>query len=83
MSISDAGAARFYKTVWIADCYTDYVQSALFRKYEGPLMEGIALRTMGKGLSKAQVLAGAMAEAVERISFLTRWQAGAKPRFAN
>ena len=47
----------------------DYVQSALFRKYEGPLMEGIALRTMGKGLSKQQVLAGAMAEAVERISF--------------
>ena len=28
-------ARRFYKTVWIADCYTDYVQSALFRKYEG------------------------------------------------
>jgi len=62
-------ARRFYDTVWISDCYTDYVQSALFRKYEGPLMEGIALRTMGKGLSKQQVLAGAMAEAVERISF--------------
>lgn len=62
-------ARQFYDTVWIADCYTDYVQSALFRKYEGPLMEGIALRTMGKGLSKQQVLAGAMAEAVERISF--------------
>ena len=62
-------ARQFYDTVWIADCYTDYVQSALFRKYEGPLMEGIALRTMGKGLSKKQVLAGAMAEAVERISF--------------
>jgi ribosomal protein S12 methylthiotransferase accessory factor YcaO len=62
-------ARQFYNTVWIADCYTDYVQSALFRRYEGPLMEGTALRTMGKGLSKQQVLAGAMAEAVERISF--------------
>ena len=69
-------ARRFYKTVWIADCYTDYVQSALFRKYEGPLMEGIALRTMGKGLSKAQVLAGAMAEAVERISFFDALASG-------
>ena len=64
-----ARARRFYKTVWIADCYTDYVQPALFRKYDGPLMEGIALRTMGKGLIKSQVLAGALAEAVERISF--------------
>ncbi len=64
-----ARARQFYKTVWIADCYTDYVQSALFRKYEGPLMEGLALRTMGKGLSEHQVLAGALAEAVERISF--------------
>ncbi|MDP6037432.1 MAG: YcaO-like family protein, partial [Candidatus Latescibacteria bacterium] len=64
-----ARARQFYNTVWIADCYTDYVQSTLFRKYEGPLMEGIALRTMGKGLTKSQVLAGAMAEAVERISF--------------
>ncbi|MGA1199525.1 MAG: YcaO-like family protein [Candidatus Latescibacterota bacterium] len=62
-------ARHYYNTIWIADCYTDYVQAALFRKYEGPLREGIALRTMGKGLSKSQVLAGAMAEAVERISF--------------
>ena len=69
-------ARRFYDTVWIADCYTDYVQSALFRKYEGPLMEGIALRTMGKGLSKQQVLAGAMAEAVERISFFDALASG-------
>jgi ribosomal protein S12 methylthiotransferase accessory factor YcaO len=62
-------ARQFYNTLWIADCYTDYVQSTLFRKYDGPLLEGIALRTMGKGLSKNQVLAGAMAEAVERVSF--------------
>lgn len=62
-------ARRFYGTVWIADCYTDYVQSKVFRQYEGVLSEGIALRTMGKGLSKDQVVAGALAEAVERISF--------------
>ena len=39
-------------------------------------MEGIALRTMGKGLSKQQVLAGAMAEAVERISFFDALASG-------
>ena len=62
-------ARRFYNTLWISDCYTDYVQFSLFRKYEGPLMEGMALRTMGKGLSKHQVLAGALAEGIERLSF--------------
>ena len=61
-------ARRYYGTVWIADCYTDYVNPALFRKYEGPLMEGTALRAMGKGLVKEQVVAGALAEAIERIS---------------
>jgi len=61
-------ARRYYGTVWIADCYTDYVNPALFRRYEGPLMEGTALRAMGKGLVKAQVVAGALAEAIERVS---------------
>ena len=45
-------ARRYYGTVWIADCYTDYAKPVLFRRYEGPLVEGMALRAMGKGLSR-------------------------------
>lgn len=62
-------ARKFYRTVWISDCYTDFTQPALLRAYVGPLLEGMALRTMGKGLSKDQVTAGALAEAIERVSF--------------
>ena len=54
-------ARRYYGTVWISDCYTDYENPVLFRRYEGPLMEGEAMRTMGKGLNKDQVSAGALA----------------------
>jgi len=61
-------ARRYYRTVWIADCYTDYTNPELFRRYEGPLVEGMALRAMGKGIVKAQVVAGALAEAIERVS---------------
>ena len=59
---------KYYGTIWISDCYTDHENPALFRQFEGPLMEGQAMRTMGKGLSKAQVSAGALAEAIERLS---------------
>jgi len=67
---------RYYGTVWISDCYTDYKNPALFRKYEGPLMEGEAMRTMGKGLNKDQVSAGALAEAIERLSLFIRLEQG-------
>lgn len=67
---------RFYGTVWISDCYTDYENPALFRKYEGPLMEGQAMRTMGKGLTKQQVSAGGIAEAIERLSMFIRLDQG-------
>jgi hypothetical protein len=69
---------RYYGTVWISDCYTDYENPVLFRMYEGPLMEGEALRTMGKGLTKDQVSAGALAEAIERLSFFIRLEEGGK-----
>jgi ribosomal protein S12 methylthiotransferase accessory factor YcaO len=69
-------ARRYYGTVWISDCYTDYKNPALFRQYEGPLMEGEAMRTMGKGLNKQQVSAGALAEAIERLSLFYRLEQG-------
>lgn len=69
-------ARRYYGTVWISDCYTDYENPVLFRRYEGPLMEGEAMRTMGKGLDKDQVSAGALAEAIERLSLFIRLEQG-------
>ena len=69
-------ARRYYGTVWISDCYTDYENPEMFRQYEGPLMEGEAMRTMGKGLNKDQVSAGALAEAIERLSLFIRLEQG-------
>jgi|GEM_PF-1942281 len=66
---------RYYGTVWISDCYTDYRNPDQFRKYEGPLSEGEAMRTMGKGLNQSQVYAGALAEAIERLSVFHRLDA--------
>ena len=39
-------------------------------------MEGKAMRTMGKGLTKDQVSAGALAEAIERLSLFSRLEQG-------
>ena len=67
---------RYYGTIWISDCYTDYKNPRMLRRYEGPLSEGEALRTMGKGLNKAQVSAGALAEGIERLSVFHRIESG-------
>lgn len=67
---------RYYGTMWISDCYTDYESPVMFRRYEGPLLEGEVMRTMGKGLTKPQVSAGALAEAIERFSLFHRLEQG-------